>query len=101
VRGGVARAIDILCDGETVAHVKRNRVAEFEVSPGQHELSASMDWATSPLLRVGADTDQVLHLYTRLRWTHTFLPLMRSLRRGVDPHQTDLNETMILRLDGG
>jgi hypothetical protein len=40
----------------------------FEVNPGDHQLSAQMDWASSAPLQIHAKADAAVHVYTRLRW---------------------------------
>jgi len=73
-------------DGQRVGHVKRGRPAEFAVTPGEHEVSVSMDWVRSRPIQVVAAPEVRSELVIEVRgmlhpepMAKLFLPILVAL----------------------
>jgi hypothetical protein len=56
------RAYKLEVDGEEVARIKRGESKALEVSAGQHEIVAKVDWTSSDTLMLELGDSDVVHL---------------------------------------
>jgi len=66
---GVLRKIVVTVDGSPVARLSSGATVEVPVSPGRHNVVASMDWTTSPPVQIEVRADERIALRASLPWS--------------------------------
>ena len=76
------RAYKIVLDGSSIGEIRNGETKQFEISPGEHELSATIDWCRTPAVRFQSSADQNLKFQVssnlrgvRLLWTLYYIML--------------------------
>lgn len=59
-----ARAFKVKIDGVVAAKVRNGKTAEFQVSPGPHQVQVAVDWNRSPAVSVEVAADAHTRLAT-------------------------------------
>lgn len=66
---GVVRKIVVTVDGSPVARLSTGATVEVPISPGSHDIAASMDRTTSPSLQIDVRADERVALRASLPWS--------------------------------
>jgi hypothetical protein len=56
------RSIAIFADGQKVGQLKNGESRAFELSPGEHQIFAKIDWCKTPLLAVSVKAGETIDL---------------------------------------
>jgi len=75
------RAYQIFLDGKRISTIRNGQTKELSVSPGQHELSARIDWCGSNALRftISEGEKPVFLIQSNFRKEHVLMSLWTIL----------------------